>query len=192
MDAIDNALIQEATTALREGKKPTTRAHRVYKKWQCEEEEKNRWVYYRSIPQHHWREMSGRAARIINDQAKTHGIPFDGKRIDLPSVVRALHDFLAKNRGKLRVDEPEDADLRLTTARARREELRLRREQGEVLDAQQVRKDRLRLMRWMKGVFDRAGSELSSQLSGRNADQVKPIVDSYFLKVANEIAGKTR
>ena len=74
------------------------------KRFEKEREERLRWEYYGTIPQKHWKAMSGRQAQIINDQAKRYGIPFDGAVIDLPKVIRALHDFLAANALKLAKD----------------------------------------------------------------------------------------
>jgi len=71
-------------------------------------EEELRWQYYRSIPQKHWREMSGRQAKVLREQATRYGLPFGERTIDLPAVVRALHDFLAANARKLAADEPDD------------------------------------------------------------------------------------
>lgn len=68
-------------------------------------EERLRWQYYGAIPQKHWRQMSGRQAKILNEQAVRYGIPFDGATVSLPAVVRALHDFLADNKHKLARDE---------------------------------------------------------------------------------------
>ncbi len=51
--------------------------------------------------------MSGRQTKVINEQAERYGIPFGGATINLPTVVRALHDFLADNAVKLaRDDDP--------------------------------------------------------------------------------------
>jgi hypothetical protein len=75
------------------------------KRHEKEKEERLRWQYYRSIPQKHWREMSGRQTKVINEQAARYGLPFGGARVDLPGVVRALHDFLAENAVKLGRDE---------------------------------------------------------------------------------------
>jgi hypothetical protein len=49
--------------------------------------------------------MSGRQAKIINEQAARYGLPFDGRAGDLPRLVRALHDFLAKNAHKLHAED---------------------------------------------------------------------------------------
>ena len=42
---------------------------------------------------------------MLNEQAARYGIPLGGARIDLPAVVKALHDFLAANAQKLARDE---------------------------------------------------------------------------------------
>jgi hypothetical protein len=70
-----------------------------------QKEERLRRQFYASIPQKHWREMSGRQTKVINEQAQRYGIPFGGATVNLPAVVRALHDFLADNAVKLSRDE---------------------------------------------------------------------------------------
>src|SRR4051812_23579848 len=70
-------------------------------------EEQLRWQYYRSIPQKHWRQMSGRQTKVINEQADRYGLPIGGPFIDLTKLARALHDFLAANALKLaKEDDP--------------------------------------------------------------------------------------
>ena len=54
-----------------------------------------RWRCYESIPQKDWIEMSGRQAKVLNEQAERYGLPFGSAVIHLPRLVRALHDFLA-------------------------------------------------------------------------------------------------
>ncbi len=41
--------------------------------------------------------MSGRQAKVINEQADRYGIPFGGRVVDLSEVVKSLHNFLANN-----------------------------------------------------------------------------------------------
>jgi hypothetical protein len=74
-------------------------------RFEKQQEEKRRWDYYRSIPQKHWREMSGRQTKVLNEQAERYGIPFGGRTVDLTKVVRALHNFLAVNAQKLASDD---------------------------------------------------------------------------------------
>lgn len=68
-------------------------------------EERLRWQYYRSIPQKHWRQMSGRSTKVLNEQAERYGLPVGGPTIDLPRLARSLHDFLAENALKLATED---------------------------------------------------------------------------------------
>ena len=70
-----------------------------------EREERTRWEYYAAIPQKHWRQMSGRQAKVLQEQADRYGLPFAGATVDLPALVRALHDFLRDNGRKLLDDD---------------------------------------------------------------------------------------
>jgi hypothetical protein len=70
-----------------------------------DKEERLRWQYYGSIPQKHWKKMSGRQAKVINEQAARYGIPFAGATVSLPAVILALHNFLAENKHKLARDD---------------------------------------------------------------------------------------
>lgn len=54
-----------------------------------------RWKIYQSIPQKDWLRMSGRQAKVINEQAARYGLPFGGSEINLPDLAFALHNFLA-------------------------------------------------------------------------------------------------
>ncbi len=98
---IDRELAAEALRKRRAGKKPNDRELRALRQVERAEEEKQRWAYYSTIPLKHWRAMSGRATKVLNDQAARYGIPFAGPTIDLSAVVRALHGFLAANARKL-------------------------------------------------------------------------------------------
>jgi hypothetical protein len=75
------------------------------KRHERDKEERLRWQFYRSIPQKHWRAMSGRQAKVINEQAERYGLPLGGPTVNLPALARALHDFLAENALKLAQDD---------------------------------------------------------------------------------------
>ena len=104
----NDELAQNALRKRREGKTPTHREAIALARVQRAQEETLRWQFYRSIPQKHWREMSGRQTKQINEQAARYGIPFGGKTIDLPEVVLKLFDFLAANAIKLAKVEGDD------------------------------------------------------------------------------------
>lgn len=105
--ALDRKLAGEAYKKVLEGKELTSREQQALKKHEKEKEERLRWQFYGSIPQKHWRTMSGRQSKVINEQADRYGIPFGGATINLSAVVRGLHNFLADNAVKLAKDEDE-------------------------------------------------------------------------------------
>ncbi|WP_146512720.1 hypothetical protein, partial [Thalassoglobus neptunius] len=99
---------EQASRAYRKvmsGETPTAQEQSALKRYEKEQEEQKRWQYYESIPQKHWRQMSGRQTKVINEQAERYGIPFGGRTINLPKVVRALHEFLAANARRLLEDD---------------------------------------------------------------------------------------
>ncbi len=104
---VDQDLVARAYRKVMDRQELTKEERRALKRHEKEKEERLRRQYYNAIPQKHWREMSGRQTKVLNEQAERYGIPFGGPVICLPSVVRALHDFLAENAVKLaREDDP--------------------------------------------------------------------------------------
>ena len=102
---LDGELVARAYRKVMDRQELTQVEREALKRHEKQKEERLRWQYYRSIPQKHWRQMSGRQTKVLNEQAARYGIPLGGARIDLPAVVKALHDFLAANAQKLARDE---------------------------------------------------------------------------------------
>ena len=107
MSGLDRKMAAEAYRKVFAGQELTLREQTALKRFEKEKDERLRWQHYASIPQRHWREMSGRQSKVINEQAVRYGIPFGGATISLPAVVRTLHDFLADNAQKLARDDDE-------------------------------------------------------------------------------------
>jgi hypothetical protein len=104
---VDRELVARAYRKVANREELTRREREALKRHEKEQEEKRRWQYYHSIPQKHWRQMSGRQAKVLIEQDERYGIPFGGATVDLPKVIRAMHDFLADNAVKLaRDDDP--------------------------------------------------------------------------------------
>lgn len=143
-----------------------------------------RWEHYHSIPQKHWREMSGRQARTLIEQAERYGIPFAGATVDLPAVVLALHDFFASNAAALSSTE---ADRRLKIARARIADVEADIKEGKVVMVGVAEKDRLAIVRYFLGVMERAGSELAGKLAGKRPADQRKAVRAYFDNVRAEM-----
>ena len=110
-EQIERELVARAMRKRSEGVAPTAKELAAVRRYEKAREEEQRWEHYRTIPKKHWRQMSGRQDRTLNLQAKTYGIPFGGRTIDLPVMVAALHDFLARNARKLAADNVGDPML---------------------------------------------------------------------------------
>jgi len=102
---VDGELVARAYRKFMDRQELTQAEREALKRHEKQKEERLRWQYYRSIPQKHWRAMSGRQTKVINEQAARYGIPFGGATIDLPAVVKRFHDFLAENAQKLARDD---------------------------------------------------------------------------------------
>ena len=98
---IDQDLVARAYRKVMDRQELTAEERAALKRHEKEKEERLRWQYYSSIPQKHWRQMSGRQTKVLNEQATRYGLPFGGPTISLPALARALHDFLADNALKL-------------------------------------------------------------------------------------------
>jgi len=103
----ENHVLARAVRKLTAGQEMTKVETDALKRHEKQREEELRWKYYRSIPQKHWRQMSGRQTKVLKEQAERYGIPFGGATINLPDVVKALHEFLATNAVRLARD-PDD------------------------------------------------------------------------------------
>src|ERR1044071_9830517 len=103
--SIEKEVVSRAYRKVIAGQELTDKERRALNRHEKEKEERLRWKFYGSIPQKHWREMSGRQTKVINEQAQRYGIPFGGPTVNLPAGVRAFHDFLATNAQKLAAED---------------------------------------------------------------------------------------
>jgi len=143
---LDRELAAAALLKRKRREQPTRNEQAALRRVEQAREEEDRWRYYSSIPKKHWREMSGRSNKVLIEQAARYGLPFGERVIDLPAVVLALHDFLAKNKYRLiGVDAdpvlagPDSKALeRYRLARAKREEWFYERDKREWLPRAEV------------------------------------------------------
>ena len=103
--AVDRRAVAAAMRKVATGEELTSREQSLLRRYEKERDETLRWKHYRSIPQKHWRAMSGRQSKVLNEQAALYGIPLGGPTVNLSEVVRSLHDFLANNARKLAMDD---------------------------------------------------------------------------------------
>ena len=164
LTAAEKRSVLSALEKQRVGKAPNHAEKRALRKWEVEREEFARWKHYRTIPQKHWRAMSRRAAKVINEQATLYGIPFDGATIDLPRVVRALHEFLARNAARLSASS-EDALLysggssewleRLREEKARLARLQRLEAEGDVMSRAMAHEVLMQMANFLRQAADR-------------------------------------
>ena len=119
---IERKLAADAYRKAMAGETLSVRERSALKKLEKDQEEKRRWQYYGSIPQKHWRKMSGRQTKVLNEQAALYSLPFGGPIISLPDVVRALHDFLATHAQRLANDPLLQGDVASPALERYREE----------------------------------------------------------------------
>lgn len=162
-EQIDRDLAKRALDKRRAGQTPTAREAAALRRIEKAREEELRWQYYSSIPQKHWRAMSGRQAKVINEQAQRYGIPFGGATINLAAVVKALHDFLAENKAVLTIDGDDDEQSeeldKWRAVKRQREEIKLNAELGLFIPRDQIRTGFVRVAT----ILRRAGETLQKQ-----------------------------
>jgi len=105
-DSVDQQVVARAYRKVMDKAELSRDEQAALKRHERGKEERLRWQYYRSIPQKHWREMSGRQTKVLNEQASRYGLPLGGPIISLPELARAFHDFLAANALKLAGEDP--------------------------------------------------------------------------------------
>ncbi len=166
---IDAGLVQAAIRKRAAGQPLTVRETSALAKLEKDREERDRWRFYRAVPQKHLREMSGRQTKQINEQAERYGLPIGGPEVDLTKFFPALFRFLADNAAKLAADTPL-ADTALEKQRAvttRLKELDLQEREGQLIARGEVHDFLMRL-----AIVLRSAGELLARHHGQDAQQI--------------------
>lgn len=104
------------------------------RRYLTDREERERWKYYRTVPKKHYRQLSGRQDKVLNEQATAYGIPVGGPTIDLEAVLRWFHDYLSRTR--IRGDSEADAIVQGASQELKdaylREQIREKRERAKL------------------------------------------------------------
>ncbi len=170
----------------------TKEERNALKRHEKEKEERIRWQYYNSIPQKHWRQMSGRQTKVINEQAIRYEIPFGGASINLPAVVRSLHDFLAVNKHKLSRDDDDLMNGAATPAleRYREERAALARLDRLEREGKLVARDTIRQsLAQVASLIRAAGESLQRQFGQGAADVLNEALDDAEREIASFFEG---
>lgn len=186
MDELEAATVKLAEQGLRkqsDGKKLTYREAAAIKAVRNVREEEARWKLYEAIPKDHYKTMSGRTDKVLNEQAQRYGIPCGGKKINLPALLRAVHDFLADNKHRLRLGES-DPRMRLETSKAELVAMQVREHRGELMDREQIRTAMNAL-----GSILRRGNELIKRRGFNEAHDIMEESISEFVEALPRLLG---
>lgn len=96
-DRVDTEVAAGARIKMAAGESLTVVERAALKRVDRADEEDRRIEYYQTVPKKHYIQMSGRQARVLNDQADRYGFALRGRTVDLFKVIRQVHDFLADN-----------------------------------------------------------------------------------------------
>jgi hypothetical protein len=166
----DAALALAAAEKRRRGEKPSREETAALRRVQRAREEQLRQTHFAAVRKGEWQRWSGRQQKVLNEQAARYGIPIGEAVINLPDVVRWLHDFIAENAQKLRQDDepPDGAALeRLRLAKAELAEILLSRERQDVVSRKDLRDGHTRI----GGILRICGEALLRQF-GPGAQQI--------------------
>ncbi|MBL4701789.1 MAG: hypothetical protein JKX85_11095 [Phycisphaeraceae bacterium] len=198
-DAIELKLVARAMAKVKTGKIPTGQERSALKRHESKIEEERRWQHYATIPQKHWREMSGRQAKVLQEQAERYGIPFGSAVVCLPDVVKALHDFFSTNAKRLaRPDIPEgidpndpdamvwagDADPgswldRVRRATALQKELEYEKSKKQVVPREDIHEAFTRIA----GLIESAGEKLRRRYGNDAVDAISEVLDGLEIEI---------
>lgn len=198
IDDADLRLAESAEHKWEAGKTATRAEAAAHKRVENLREEIQRWEHYQTIPQKHWIHMAGRGRKVIVEQAKAHGLPFDTAVISLPAFVHALHDFLAANARRLSdkmptaipgVDPNDEMNLflggdspaleRFRNARANLAELEFEVKKENFVDREHLRES----FALVASVLRRAGEQLQKQFG----PEAQEILDEALDDVVNHV-----
>lgn len=156
--------VRRAYAKLAQGGTISESERRALKRFEVEKEEALRWRYYACVPQKHYRRMSGRQAKVLREQAIRYGIPCDGASVDLSQLIKAFHDFLARNAHLLHRDPPAASKRGDALEAYRRERTKLARLTRMEREAQLISREEVRegLSR-IAALLRRAGEALQRQ-----------------------------
>lgn len=165
--SLDEQLANSARLKIYSGKSPNTEESKALRRIEKAEAEELRTKHYQSVPKAIWRTLSGRQAKILNEQAAMYNLPIGGRTINLEEFIPAFHDFLARHKKALSADRHKtDASERLKIAQAEKTEIEVAKRRGELRPAEDVQ----RVFDLIAEYLRKASKDLRSQCGERAYD----------------------
>jgi len=194
-ETIDRELAAAALEKRARHQKPSNQEIGALRRVERKREEQRRWECYGSIPKKHWREMSGRQAKVLNEQATRHGIPFGGRTVSLPDVVKRLHDFLAENKLRLQAEGDDATDpvrlaqRRATLAEAQAREIRAKLMVGTAVSTEEHDRALDLVCSAFRTAINNAAGELSPRLAGKSVAAVREQLKAWAEETSDRFFG---
>lgn len=154
--------------------------------------------YVRQVPQATYLEWVGRTQRVVRAQADHFGMPFLGKSINVPEVLRRLHDVLAQVRANAippaqRAAESSDeagkdnrsatAEIRLLEAKADLVEDERDVKRQELLPRASVHEIHSRMARVLRSMGERIGKNYgphAHRMVNEALDDYEHLIDAFM------------
>jgi hypothetical protein len=168
----EQELVRRALAKLSAGQKLNRSEQAALRRYEKASEERKRREYYRAIPQKHWRELSGRQAKVLNEQEARYGIPVGRSVIDLALVARWMHDFLAANATKLAALDGDDPMMAVGNSPALEEyrkwsaqamKLKVLRLEQSLVPLSDIHEELVRLARLIRQASERLGRKFGAE-----------------------------
>lgn len=151
----------------------------------------------RNIPQKLLREMSGRQAKQIVEQAARYDLPFSGATFDLFDFFKAFFDFLAVNARKLKGPEPSldgvprDPGERKKLADARRAEHKLAVETSEVITRIESERQTMEAIAHHVSILNALAGRLAVKLANKPLAECRSILKKFAKDTLSQTYGRS-
>lgn len=186
LDDETRKLAAEALRKQKEGKTPSVREEAALRKVRASQENAVFERLVREVPKETYKRWTGRQSKVLLEQADRYGLPLGEKKINVPELCRAIHDFLAKNKFRFVDDDPLMAGAQSPAleeyrrVKTKQEELKLAQMRADLVDRHVVRDCLGHLANQLRVAGDRA-----EQLFGPNGrDLLTQVLDGVEQEIA--------
>jgi hypothetical protein len=142
-----------------------------------------------NLPKGIYCKLSGRANKVIDEQASRYGLAIDGAKIDLHQVMRRFHDILAEWGPTIKELEGENGEMRKEKMRL---DISIQKKKDMLLDLElkskseeYIQRDLLRTrLTWLATKLRRAGERLGARF-GSDAQR---LLNDAIVEIEEEVA----
>jgi hypothetical protein len=193
MTKSDDHSVNEANRALAKelrGEKLSRDERRLAARLQSKQRQETIDEFTQTCPKGVYCAMAGRQQKVVDQLAHVYGLPLIGSTVNLFSVVKSLHDLIARNSGVIRADgtenwQEEKLKQQIETLKARRQLLQseIARRRDELVS----REDLQRRLQWLSERL----RQFATQLGRRYGREAQQLANDTFGQLAGEVEAKS-